>query len=217
MVKRKGEAERLWRILELLVASGLDAKPGLVYRDPWQLLVATVLSAQCTDARVNLVTPGLFKRWPGPKALSEADVSDVEAEIRSIGLFRAKAKNLVGLAKIVMRDHGGQVPGEREALEKLPGVGRKTASVVLAQGFGVPAFAVDTHIGRVGVRLGFAKRKNPVEVERALTALLPPEKWAEAHLLLIRHGRVTCRAQRPLCPRCPVAALCPWPGKAGEQ
>lgn len=213
MRKTKSEAARLQAILELLIASGLDARPGLVYRDPWQLLVATVLSAQCTDARVNIVTPGLFRRWPGPAELAAATIPEVEEEIRSIGLFRAKAKSLVGLAGIVSREYGGRVPGDREALEKLPGVGRKTASVVLAQGFGIPAFAVDTHIGRVGVRLGFAKKKDPIEVERGITALLPPEEWAKAHLLIIRHGRVTCKAQKPLCPTCPVADLCPWPGK----
>lgn len=215
MKSRKSEAERLENILDLLVRSGLDATPGLAYRDPWQLLVATVLSAQCTDVRVNMVTPGLFARWPGPAELAGAPVADVEEEIRSVGLFHTKARNLVLLAGMVATTHGGVVPGDREKLEELPGVGRKTASVVLSQGFGAPAFAVDTHIGRVSMRLGFSKTREPLEVERRMTALLKPERWGSAHLLLIRHGRVTCKAQRPLCTACPVAQLCPWPGKRG--
>lgn len=212
MKKKKGEAERLDKILSLLVASGLDATPGLAFRSPWQLLVATVLSAQCTDVRVNIVTPGLFRRWPGPGELAAAPLSDVEEEIRSIGLFRNKAKNLISLAGIVAEKHGGVVPGEREALEALPGVGRKTASVVLAMGFGEAAFAVDTHIGRVAMRLGFSPSREPLEVERKVTSILPKECWRDAHLLLILHGRKTCHARKPACTACPVEALCPKKG-----
>lgn len=207
------EAARLGRILETLRRAQGPVAPGLRYADPWQLLVATVLSAQCTDVRVNLTTPALFARFPTPEALAAADVAEVEGLIRSIGLFRAKASNLVALASILVREHGGRVPGEREALERLPGVGRKTASVVLAQGFAVPAFAVDTHIGRVCWRLGFSPKRDPLEVERRVTGLLAPELWREAHLLLIRHGRLVCHAQRPRCPECPVADLCRWPEK----
>ncbi|MBI5013912.1 MAG: endonuclease III [Deltaproteobacteria bacterium] len=210
---KRAEAERLQQILDLLKAGQPPVVPGLRHGDPWQLVVATVLSAQCTDARVNLVTPGLFDRYPTPADLARAPVPEVEEEIRSIGLFRAKAKNLVALAKRVVEDHGGRVPGRREALEALPGVGRKTASVVLAQGFAAPAFAVDTHVGRVGWRLGFAPTREPRAVERGITDLLDPSRWAEAHLLLIRHGRQICRARRPRCPDCPVRGLCPWPDK----
>lgn len=210
---KKAEAERLLEILGLLRAGEPPVAPGLAYRDPWQLVVATVLSAQCTDVRVNLTTPTLFARYPTPAALAAAEVGEVEGVIRSIGLFRAKAKNLVALARLVVERHGGEVPGQREALEALPGVGRKTASVVLAQGFGVSAFAVDTHVGRVCWRLGFSPTREPREVERRVTAILAPALWTEAHLLLIRHGRRVCRAQRPLCPQCPVRHLCPWPEK----
>lgn len=208
------DGSRLLQILETLRRVYGPVAPGLDYRDPWQLLVATVLSAQCTDARVNLTTPLLFSRYPGPAELAAASGADVEELIRSIGLFRAKARNLAALAQIVAREHGGRVPSRREDLEALPGVGRKTASVVLAQGFGEPAFAVDTHVGRVCWRLGFSPSRNPAEVERRVTALLPPDQWKEAHLLLIRHGRLTCSAQRPRCPGCPVRSLCPWPDKA---
>lgn len=210
---KNAEAERLARILDLLEGGQPPPQPGLIYRDPWQMLVATVLSAQCTDRRVNLVTPSLFARFPTPRDFASAGQAEMEEAIRSIGLFRNKAKNLIALAQILEERHGGEVPADREALERLPGVGRKTASVVLAQAFQVPAFAVDTHIGRVCWRLGFAKSKDPVEVERNITPLLPSSRWAEAHLLLIRHGRNVCHARVPRCPECPVRELCRWPDK----
>lgn len=214
MEKRADAARRLTRILDLLEeAQGEPPRPGLAFRTPWQLLVATVLSAQTTDARVNLVTPPLFSRFPTPEALAGAKVGEVEELIRSIGLHRNKARNLIALAGRVAGEHGGRTPEKREELEALPGVGRKTASVVLAQAFGQPAFAVDTHVGRLGVRLGFARTPDPLEVERAMTPLIPPARWREAHLLLIRHGRLVCHARKPECPRCPVRELCPWPEK----
>ncbi|NTU59695.1 MAG: endonuclease III [Deltaproteobacteria bacterium] len=210
---KRAEAERLTKILDLLEGGHPPPQPGLVYGDPWQMLVATVLSAQCTDKRVNLVTPALFARFPQPRDFAAAGLPEMEEAIRSIGLFRNKAKNLVALARILEERHGGRVPPDREALESLPGVGRKTASVVLAQAFSVPAFAVDTHIGRVCWRLGFATSKDPVEVERKITPLLPASRWAGAHLLLIRHGREVCHARTPGCPACPVRELCRWPKK----
>jgi endonuclease-3 len=210
---KKTEAARLSKILEILRGHQPPPEPGLVYRDPWQMLVATVLSAQCTDVRVNLTTPAFFARFPDPAALAAADGAEVEASIRSIGLFRNKARNLVALARIVEERHGGRVPAEREALEALPGVGRKTASVVLAQSFQVPAFAVDTHIGRVCWRLGFSKSREPVDVERSVTPLFDPSQWASAHLLFIRHGRTVCHARNPRCPECSVRELCRWPSK----
>ncbi len=205
-----GEAKRLARILDAMEATGPDARPGLDYSDPWEQLVATVLSAQCTDARVNMVTPSLFARYEGPDELAEARQEELEEVIRSIGLYRNKAKNLISLARVVRDEHGSKVPAEREALESLPGVGRKTASVVLAQAFGIPAFAVDTHVGRVMMRLGFADTKDPVKVEDAATALIPPERWGSAHLLLIRHGRTVCKARSPECGACPVEKDCRW-------
>lgn len=213
MAETGPEAARLLHILDRLRRADPDPRPGLCYDDPWQLLVATALSAQCTDVRVNQVTPSLFARYPGPRELAAATVADVEQQIRSIGLFRNKARNLVAMAAALGSRHGGAVPADRAALEALPGVGRKTASVVLAQGFGVPAFAVDTHVGRVCARLGFAPRADPRLVERQVTALLAPEHWGQAHLLFIHHGRRTCAARKPDCPHCPVAALCPSAGK----
>ncbi len=207
----KTETERLGLILKTLKAGGPSVTPGLDYRSPWEMLVATVLSAQCTDARVNKVTPSLFRRWKGPEELMGADAGEVEDAVKTCGLYRTKAKNLIFLAGIVVREHGGKVPVEREALESLPGVGRKTASVVLSQAFGKPAFAVDTHVGRVSMRLGFSSTREPLAVERAMTALMPPEAYREAHLLLIRHGREVCVARKPHCRDCPVASLCPFP------
>lgn len=207
------EAERLAAILQRLRKAHPGVRPGLNHTSPWELLVATVLSAQCTDDRVNQETPRLFARFPTPDDLAGAETAEVEKLIRSIGLFRTKARSLVGLARVVANRHGGRVPHDRAALEALPGVGRKTASVVLGQAFGVPAFAVDTHVSRVCWRLGFAVHRDPREVEEAVTALTPPETWVEAHLLLIRHGRVTCTARSPRCPTCPVRDLCPWPDK----
>ena len=213
MRAQRDEAARLDRVLGTLERVYPDVRPSLDHRSPWELLVATILSAQCSDAQVNRVTPELFRRYPGPEALAGARVEDVEALIRSIGLYRGKARSLVGTARQVVERHGGQVPGRREALEALPGVGRKTASVVLSQAFGVPAFPVDTHVGRVCFRLGFAPRPDPLEVERRVTGILAPERWGLAHLLLIRHGRVTCSARTPRCGECPVRALCPWPDR----
>jgi endonuclease-3 len=214
MRRRTREAERLRKILEILGGDGEPVpRSYLNHRDPWELLVATVLSAQCTDAAVNRVTPALFARFPTARAFAEARPAELEEIIRSIGLFRNKARNLVALAGLILERHGGRVPGERDALEALPGVGRKTASVVLAQGFGVPAFAVDTHVGRVCRRLGFSASPEPRAVEEAVTRLLEPGLWLRAHLLLIRHGRRTCLARGPRCPQCPVRALCPWPDK----
>jgi len=207
------EAERLDRVLRALEAAYPDVAPSLNHRSPWELLVATILSAQCSDVQVNRVTPELFRRFPTPDALARAAPDAVEPLIRSIGLFRGKARNLVAAARIVSERHGGRVPADREALEALPGVGRKTASVVLGQAFGIPAFPVDTHVARVSHRLGFSPRPEPREVERRMTRLMAPERWNLAHLLLIRHGRAACHARRPACARCPVERSCPWPHK----
>ncbi len=208
------DTARFRQILDLLRSRHPDVAPSLDHGSPWELLVATVLSAQCSDAQVNRVTPALFARYPDPAALAAADPARVAECIRSIGLFRTKGRNLVAAADRIVREHGGRVPPDRAALESLPGVGRKTASVVLAQGFGIPAFPVDTHVGRVCHRLGFAPSAEPREVERRVTPLVAPDRWNEAHLLLIRHGRVSCAARKPRCGECPVAHLCPWPGRA---
>ncbi len=195
--------------LALLEAAYPHAVTALVYRNPFELLVAVILSAQCTDARVNLTTPALFAAYPTPKELAAARLSDVERSIQSCGFFRTKAKNIIAAARALVDRHGGRVPETREELEALPGVGRKTASVVLSVAFGEAAFAVDTHVFRVAHRLGLTTGTTPLAVERDVTALLPKAQWKHAHHWLILHGRAICKAPTPLCERCPVRALCP--------
>jgi endonuclease-3 len=196
-------------LLARLARAYPDARCALDHSDPFQLVVATVLSAQCTDARVNLTTPALFARFPDPASLAKADLAELEALIRATGFFRNKAKNLLGLGMALMARHGGQVPGEREALAALPGVGGKTANVVLANAFGVPALAVDTHIFRVARRLGLSRGNNPDQVEADLCRLFPASTWIELHHQLIFHGRRVCAARRPDCAGCTLRSLCP--------
>ncbi|MBP1626731.1 MAG: endonuclease [Holophagaceae bacterium] len=186
-----------------------DAKCALEHGDPFQLVVATILSAQCTDARVNQVTPGLFQRYPDAEALAGAEQGELEALIHSTGFFRNKARNLIGMAQALLARHGGQVPREAQALGALPGVGQKTANVVLANAFGIPALAVDTHIFRVARRLGLSQGSTPEKVEADLCALFPRDTWIDLHHLLIFHGRGSCDARKPLCSSCPVQELCP--------
>ena len=186
-----------------------DARCALDHQDPFQLVVATILSAQCTDARVNLTTPALFARYPDAASLAAARQDDVEGLIRSTGFFRNKARNLIGLGQALLTRHGGQVPADPAALGALPGVGQKTANVVLANAFGVPALAVDTHIFRVARRLGLSKATTPEKVEADLCRAFPREDWIELHHQLIFHGRRTCDARRPDCAACPVLELCP--------
>ena len=186
-----------------------DARCALDHRDPYQLVVATVLSAQCTDARVNLTTPALFQRYPDPASLAAAALGELEELIRPTGFFRNKARNLQGMALALLERHGGRVPDTREELARLPGVGPKTANVVLANAFGVPALAVDTHIFRVARRLGLSEGNGPDRVEADLCRRFPPECWIELHHQLIFHGRRVCHARRPDCPACPLRDLCP--------
>ena len=186
-----------------------DARCALDHADPFQLVVATILSAQCTDARVNLTTPALFARFPDAASLAGARQEEVEALVKSTGFFRNKAKNLIGLGQALMARHGGQVPSEPAALGALPGVGQKTANVVLANAFGVPALAVDTHIFRVTRRLGLSKATTPEKVEADLCRLFPREDWIELHHQLIFHGRRVCDARRPDCAGCVLLDLCP--------
>jgi endonuclease III len=197
------------KIFALLDAAYPGAHCELEHRGPFQLLAATILSAQCTDRNVNRVTPGLFRAWPTAEALAKAKPSQVERRIRSLGLYRVKARNLVGMAQALVRDHAGRVPEDMEALVKLPGVGRKTANVVLSNAFGTPGLAVDTHVLRVGGRLGLIETADPVKAEARLCALLPPKDWGQASHLLIWHGRRICSARSPRCLECPVRGLCP--------
>jgi endonuclease III len=198
-------------------AANPEPKTELKYVNPFTLLVAVVLSAQATDAGVNKATPALFALADTPAkmaALGEAKVRDL---IKTIGLFRTKAKNVVELSRILLEQHGGEVPHTREALEALPGVGRKTANVLLNVAFGEPTIAVDTHIFRVGNRTGLAPGKNPLEVEQKLEAVVPANYKSHAHHWLILHGRYTCLARKPLCEKCIIADLCQWPGKTVVQ
>jgi endonuclease III len=204
--------ERAARILDVLEKTYPDADTELRYRNAFELVVATILSAQCTDERVNQVTPALFRRFPTAAAMARARPAQLEAMIRSTGFFRAKTKSILGCARALVADHGGEVPRTMEAMVKLPGVGRKTSSVVLGHAYKLAeGIAVDTHVLRVSNRLGIARGDDPLEVERQLIALIPPARWIETTDLLIFHGRRICQARRPLCGECPVFALCRWP------
>jgi len=193
-----------------------DARTELAYGDPFTLLVAVVLSAQATDASVNKCTPGLFAAAPTPASMVVLGVEGVGRHIRSIGLWQGKARNVVALSEILVRDHGGAVPHDREALEALPGVGRKTANVVLNVAFGEPTMAVDTHIFRVSNRTGLAPGKTPYEVEMGLEKIVPAQYRLHAHHWLILHGRYTCVARKPKCPLCAVRDLCRYKDKTKE-
>ncbi|MBA3269531.1 MAG: endonuclease III [Acidobacteria bacterium] len=183
------------------------ADTELIYRTPFELLVATILSAQSTDARVNIVTPALFKKYPDARALARAGTDDVEPIILSTGFFRQKAKSIVGMAQALVDHHGGDVPADMDALVKLPGVGRKTANVVLGHALGVPGFPVDRHVLRVSNRLGLVHSEEPETVEERLCAYLPPPRWTRGSDTLILHGRRLCRP-KPLCERCNARKDC---------
>ena len=185
----------------------------LVYRTPFELLVAVVLSAQATDKSVNQASAVLFSEFNTPEKIAGLGTARLEKYIKTIGLFRTKAKNVVALSKILLEEHGGEVPAEREALERLPGVGRKTANVVLNTAFGQPTVAVDTHIFRVANRTGLAPGKDPREVEDRLLKYTPPEFLKDAHHWLILHGRYVCLARKPGCPRCLIHDLCEFKAK----
>ena len=204
---------RARKILQALERAYPDARIALNFGSPFELLVATILSAQCTDERVNMVTPGLFRVYPSARELARARPERLEDQIRSTGFFRAKTRSLLGMARAVVERHGGEVPSTREDLTALPGVGLKTANVVIGNAFGGDALAVDTHVFRVSQRLALARSDDPDAIHDQLVALLPRGRLTRATHLLIVHGRRTCLARKPLCPACPVLTLCPWPGK----
>ncbi|HHW82428.1 MAG TPA: endonuclease III [Actinomycetales bacterium] len=212
---RESRAAKSARAVEInagLAEEYPDAHCELDFRTPFELLVATVLSAQTTDAAVNRVTPALFAAYGTPELLAAANVADVEFILRSIGLFRSKARNIVALSARLLEEYGGEVPGRLDDLVTLPGVGRKTANVVLGNAFGVPGITVDTHVGRLSRRMGFTRLTDPVKVEHELGRLLPPEEWVMFCHRMIFHGRRCCTARKPECGRCPVADLCPQIG-----
>jgi endonuclease-3 len=197
--------------LRILERTYPHAETALEYSNPFELLVAVILSAQCTDARVNMTTPSLFKKYPTAEKLAKAKQEEVEVVIKSCGFFRTKARNIISASRELVEKYGGNVPSEREHLEALPGVGRKTASVIMSVVFEEAAIAVDTHVFRVSHRLGLTLGKTPRDVENDLQALVPREKWRHAHHWLILHGRAICKAPTPLCGQCPVKELCPTP------
>jgi endonuclease-3 len=203
------ERRRAARILDVLEVTHPEAECALHRDNAFQLVVATILSAQCTDERVNIVTPELFRLYPDAPALAAASPSQLESVIRSTGFFRAKARSLIGCAQALVARHGGEVPREMASLVKLPGIGRKTANVVLGHAFGIAeGIAVDTHVLRVSNRLGIARGEDPVDVEAQLMALIPRDRWTRTTDLLIFHGRKICDARRPRCGECPLFRDC---------
>lgn len=194
--------------MELLKNAHPNAKCALEHLDPFQLIVATILSAQCTDERVNRATPTLFAKFPDAAALSKANTAELEAIIRPVGFFRNKAHNLIGMASELVICHDGNVPSDPAALGLLPGVGRKTANVVLANAFGIPALAVDTHIFRVARRLGLSEADTPEKVETDLCGYFPKDSWIALHHQLIWHGRLICSARNPMCSECALIKIC---------
>ncbi|WP_028049680.1 endonuclease III [Cellulomonas sp. URHD0024] len=203
---------RARRIDRALAVRYPDAHCELDFRSPFELLVATVLSAQTTDVRVNLTTPELFARYPDARALAAANPEEVEEILRPTGFFRAKTKSVMGLSAALVERFGGEVPPRLKDLVTLPGVGRKTANVVLGNAFGIPGITTDTHVMRLSQRLGYTTSDDPVVVERELNRLLPRADWTMASHRLIFHGRRTCFARRPACGACPIASLCPSSG-----
>jgi endonuclease III len=185
-----------------------SAESELEFTNPFECLIATILSAQCTDKRVNLITAELFQEIKGPEDVVVLTEDELQNKIRSCNYYKTKAKHMLATCHCLLIDHQGQVPNEREALMKLPGVGRKTANVVLSNAFGVPAIAVDTHVQRVANRLGLVQAKEPLETERQLMAVIPREEWSAAHHWLILHGRRVCHARKPVCVECPLNHLC---------
>jgi endonuclease-3 len=186
-----------------------DTKPALIFRNPFELLIAVILSAQCTDKRVNVTTARLFQKAATPEAILSLGLAALEEEIRDCGLFRNKAKNIMATCQILCEQYGGEVPADFEKLQELPGVGRKTANVVMSVGFNAPAIAVDTHVFRVSNRLKLAAGDTPLAVEQGLMKAIPKDKWSAAHHWLIWHGRNICKARKPLCGKCPLADVCP--------
>jgi endonuclease-3 len=181
----------------------------LDYKNAFQLLVATVLSAQCTDKRVNQITPALFKKYPNPEKMAKADLRDIQKLVKSTGFFRAKAKNIKGLSNKIMAKFDGKVPSNLEDLITLPGVGRKTANVVLGHAFGIPGITVDTHFGRLSRRFGWSKQNNPVKVEFEVGGLIPEKEWTNLSQRMIWHGRRVCHSRKSACGACALAKLCP--------
>ncbi len=206
---RKG---RILKIIRRLRKVYPEVRCELDYSTPMELLAATILSAQCTDKRVNMVTPALFRKYRSVRDYAEADPKELEAIIRSTGFYKNKAKNIISAARKIVQDFGGEVPRSMEALHGLPGVGRKTANVVLGNAFGIPGMPVDTHMLRLNKRLGLSSKTDAVKMEYELMALVPEKEWTDYSHLIIRHGRQRCSARKPDCARCEIVRLCPSGG-----
>ena len=214
---RESRQKRILKVTEILRKTYPGAQCALRFRNAWQLLVATVLSAQCTDKRVNLVTPGLFRKYPKPSDLAGLSVPVLGREIHSTGFYRNKAGNLIAMAKQIETRFRGKVPKRLEDLVSLPGVGRKTANVVLGYAYGIPGLTVDTHMIRLNRRLGFTRERDPVKIEFDLMPLVLQQDWTHYSSLIIYHGRNRCFARNPDCVRCEIRALCPSADKAESQ
>ena len=210
---RDAKRARARKIIRALKKAYPDAKIALDFGNPLELLVATILSAQCTDERVNQVTPALFKKYGTAHDYARASSAVLEEEVRSTGFYRAKTRSIIAMANALLDKYGGEVPRSRAALVSLPGVGLKTANVILGNAFGEQAIAVDTHVFRVSQRLGLARSDDPEKIHDQLVDVLPEKEWTFTTHLVQAHGRRCCFARRPLCPACPVRTLCPWPGK----
>jgi endonuclease-3 len=204
--EKKVRAKAIYR---QLTKSYPNVRCELDYNSAFQLLVATVLSAQCTDKRVNQTTPALFKKYPNPKKMAKADLKDIQKLVKSTGFFRAKAKNIKSLSNKIMEEFDGDVPSSLEDLIALPGVGRKTANVVLGHAFGIPGITVDTHFGRLSRRFGWSKQNDPVKVEFEVGELIHEKEWTNLSQRMIWHGRRVCHSRKPACGACPLAKLCP--------
>jgi endonuclease-3 len=207
---RKPSKSYVLEVCKALAEEYPNAICALAHADPYQLLVATILSAQCTDVRVNLVTPQLFRRFPSAARLAEADSAELEELIRSTGFFRAKSKNLMAMAKQVVKEHGGEIPRDLDSLTRLAGVGRKTANVVLGTAYGIATgIVVDTHVKRLSRRLGLTTGRSPEEIERELMKVVPRTQWVDFSHQMIQHGRKVCMARKPHCETCPFRTFCP--------
>jgi endonuclease-3 len=206
--------ERIGKIIRILGREYPNSRTALHYETPLQILIATILAAQCTDERVNKITPGLFRKYPTAADFASADRATLETEIRSAGFFRNKAKSITGAARKIMEEFGGEVPSSMEELLTLPGVARKTANIVLSSGFRkAEGIAVDTHVRRLSGRLGLSRQTVPEKIEKDLLKIVPRRDWLDFNHLLVNHGRKICSARKPLCPQCAVRKLCPSAGK----
>lgn len=208
---------RMKEILRILDREYPEAECSLSYQSPFQLLIATILSAQCTDERVNMTTPALFEKYPTPEKMAKAPLKDLEKLVQPTGFFRSKAKSLQETSRALLEKHGGEIPRDLHELVKLRGVGRKTANVVLGVAYGVPGLVVDTHVGRVSRRMAFTRHLDPVKVEHEMMEIVPRERWTDYAHLLINHGRSICTARKAHCESCPISHLCPKKGVLESQ